>query len=358
MKQQRLNKILQEMEGQNIPQMLISSPASIFYLTGKWIEPGERMLTLYINTKGDKKLVINELFPVDAIEGVELVWYKDNDDPISRLTNIVDKTKVLGVDKFWPSHFLIKLMERKGAAGFVNSSPIIDRTRMIKDAEEIQLMRDSSRINDRVMEEAIKTLSEEYSEKKMVNILADIYENKGADGFSFSPIVAYGANAADPHHDSDSSKVQKGNNVILDIGGVRKHYCSDMTRTVFYKEVSDEHKSVYNIVREANLTAIEKVRPGVRFCDIDKAARDVIENARYGKCFTHRTGHSIGIEVHDFGDVSSVNTEEVAPGMIFSIEPGIYLSGDIGVRIEDLVLVTETGVEVLNKFTKDLIIVK
>lgn len=358
MKQQRLNKILQEMERQNIPQMLISSPASIFYLTGKWIEPGERMLTLYINTNGDKKLVINELFPVNAIEGVELIWYKDTDEPIGRLINIVDKTKVLGVDKFWPAHFLIKLMERNAAAGFVNGSPIIDRTRMIKDAEEIQLMKDSSRINDSVMEEVIKTLSEEYSEKKMVNILAEIYENKGADGFSFSPIVAYGANAADPHHDSDSSKVQKGKNVIFDIGGVRKHYCSDMTRTVFYKEVSDEHKAVYNLVREANLTAIDKVKPGVRFCDIDKAARDVIENAGYGKYFTHRTGHSIGIEVHDFGDVSSVNTEEVAPGMIFSIEPGIYLSGDIGVRIEDLVLVTETGVEVLNKFTKDLIIVK
>lgn len=358
MKQQRLNKILQEMERQNIPQMIISSPASIFYLTGKWIEPGERMLTLYINTNGDKKLVINELFPVNAIEGVELIWYKDTDDPIGRLINIVDKTKVLGVDKFWPAHFLIKLMERNAAAGFVNGSPIIDRTRMIKDAEEIQLMKDSSRINDSVMEEVIKTLSEEYSEKKMVNILAEIYENKGADGFSFSPIVAYGANAADPHHDSDSSKVQKGNNVIFDIGGVRKHYCSDMTRTVFYKEVSDEHKAVYNLVRKANLAAIDKVKPGVRFCDIDKAARDVIKNAGYGKYFTHRTGHSIGIEVHDFGDVSSVNTEEVAPGMIFSIEPGIYLSGDIGVRIEDLVLVTETGVEVLNKFTKDLIIVK
>lgn len=295
---------------------------------------------------------------MNAIEGVELIWYKDTDEPIGRLINIVDKTKVLGVDKFWPAHFLIKLMERNAAAGFVNGSPIIDRTRMIKDAEEIQLMKDSSRINDSVMEEVIKTLSEEYSEKKMVNILAEIYENKGADGFSFSPIVAYGANAADPHHDSDSSKVQKGNNVIFDIGGVRKHYCSDMTRTVFYKEVSDEHKAVYNLVREANLTAIDKVKPGVRFCDIDKAARDVIENAGYGKYFTHRTGHSIGIEVHDFGDVSSVNTEEVAPGMIFSIEPGIYLSGDIGVRIEDLVLVTETGVEVLNKFTKDLIIVK
>ena len=130
-----------------------------------------------------------------------------------------------------------------------------------------------------------------------------------------------------------------------------------MTRTVFYKSASDKAKEVYNIVREANEKAISIVKPGVRFCDIDAAARNYIEEKGYGKYFTHRTGHSIGIEVHDFGDVSSVNTDKVAPGMIFSIEPGIYLPGEFGVRIEDLVLVTEDGCEVLNKFSKDLTII-
>jgi len=131
-----------------------------------------------------------------------------------------------------------------------------------------------------------------------------------------------------------------------------------MTRTVFYKSVSDKAREIYEIVKEANLRAISSVKPGVRFCDIDAAAREYIEEKGYGKYFTHRTGHSIGIEVHDFGDVSSINEDTVAPGMVFSIEPGIYLEGQVGVRIEDLVLVTEQGCEVLNKFSKDLIIIE
>ena len=112
------------------------------------------------------------------------------------------------------------------------------------------------------------------------------------------------------------------------------------------------------LVLEANKKAIDMIKPGVRFCDIDKTARDVIENKGYGEYFTHRTGHSIGIETHDFGDVGSTNTDEVKPGMIFSVEPGIYLQGDMGVRIEDLVLVTEDGCERLNHLNKELVVIK
>ena len=131
-----------------------------------------------------------------------------------------------------------------------------------------------------------------------------------------------------------------------------------MTRTAFYKSVSEKGREVFEIVKEANLRAIAAVKPGVRFCDIDAAARDYITEKGYGKYFTHRTGHSIGIECHDYGDVSSVNTMPVEEGMIFSIEPGIYLPGEVGVRIEDLVLVTADGCEVLNKYPKDLLIIK
>lgn len=357
MKENRLNNILKAMEENNLKQMLVTSPASIFYLTGKWIEPGERLLALYISTKGDKKLFINELFPVTEDLGIDLVVYNDTQDSIGVLSNFLDKDSVLGIDKNWPSRFLISLMEKKSASGFVNASPIIDRVRMIKDREEIELMRKSSRINDKVMERVVKLISEEYDEKKICTILSELYENEGAEGFSFSPLIAYGKNAAEPHHDSDKSKVSIGDTVILDIGGVKDFYCSDMTRTVFYKEAPEEAKNIYNIVLEANLKAIEAVKPGVRFCDIDRAAREVIEKKGYGKYFTHRTGHNIGIEVHEFGDVSSVNEDILKPGMIFSVEPGIYLLGKCGVRIEDLVLVTENGVEVLNSYTKELQIV-
>lgn len=128
-----------------------------------------------------------------------------------------------------------------------------------------------------------------------------------------------------------------------------------MTRTVFYKSASEKAKEVFNIVLEANKRAIAMVKPGVRFCDIDNAAREYITEKGYGKYFTHRTGHSIGIETHDMGDVSSINTDILKPGMIFSVEPGIYLPGEFGVRIEDLVLVTEDGHELLNKYNKELI---
>lgn len=357
LKTNRVNRIVELMEKEGVKQLLITSPASIYYLTERHLEPGERMLALYLNYKGEATLVINELFPFKEVEGLKLLWYKDGEEPVDKLLTLVNKNYSLGIDKEWPSRFLIKLMEKEAAKGYVNSSPIIDRVRMIKDEEEQKLMREASRINDRVMERLIASIKGDVSEKRMTNMLLDIYEEEGADGFSFSPIIAYGPNGADPHHNCDGSILKKGDSIILDIGGVKNHYCSDMTRTVFYQEVSEEHRAIYEIVREANLAAIEIVKPGVRFCDIDRAAREVIEKAGYGKYFTHRTGHSIGIEVHDFGDVSSVNTEMVAQGMIFSIEPGIYLPGDFGVRIEDLVLVTEDGVEVLNSSSKDLRII-
>ena len=356
---ERIKKVINGMEAKGINQIIISSTPAIFYLTGKWIESGERMLALYINTKGDKKLVINELFPLKDVLGIELCWYNDIEDPIKVLCKIIDNTKTIAIDKTWPSHFLIKLMENKAATGFVNGAPFIDRVRMLKDQEEIKLMKKASKINDEVMGEIFKKISGSKTEKQMCAVLADLYEAKGAQGFSFDPIIAYGANGADPHHSTDNTvTLKKGECVIVDIGCRNEFYCSDMTRTFFFGEPSEKAKEIYEIVKQANLKGIAKVKPGVKFCEIDKAAREYIEECGYGKYFTHRTGHSIGIETHDFGDVSSINEDVVKPGMIFSIEPGIYLPGEVGVRIEDLVLVTEDGCEVLNNYSKDLTIIK
>lgn len=355
---ERLNKVLKEMESSNVPQMLVSDPAAIFYLTGKWIHPGERMLALYINLNGNNKLFINELFPVTEDLGVEKVWFNDTQDAIEIVSRYVDKEKTMGVDKNWPARFLLKLMELKGGSSFVNGSAILDRVRMCKDENEKEFMREASRLNDLAVEKMIKLIPQKLSEKKMAQELAAIYEELGAEGFSFHPIIAYGANGADPHHGNDDSVVKEGDSVIIDIGCIKDSYCSDMTRTVFYKSVPEKSREVYNIVLEANKRAIAMVKPGVRFCDIDAAARSYIEEKGYGKYFTHRTGHSIGIETHDFGDVSSINTDKLEPGMIFSVEPGIYLPGEVGVRIEDLVLVTEDGCEILNKYNKELMIVE
>ncbi len=359
MKLNRLQNILRLMEDKNLNQMLISSPPALFYLTGKWFSPGERMIALYLNKNGNHKFIVNKLFPIYEDLGVDLIWYSDIEDPINILSTIVDKNDVLGVDKNWPAHFLIKLMNNNGAKAFINASPIIDRLRMIKDEEEIVLMKKSSEINDNVMLELLNNLKEGKTEKYYASLLTEIYDKHDVNEFSFSPIIAVSPNGADPHHQSGNNIIRKGHSIVIDIGGVYKSYCSDMTRTVFFGENPNErHEKIYNVVKEANLNAISKVKEGMKFSDIDKAARDYIIDAGYGKYFTHRTGHSIGIEDHDFGDVSSSNHEEIKAGMIFSIEPGIYLKDDFGVRIEDLVLVTKDGCEVLNKVSKEITVIK
>ncbi len=229
---------------------------------------------------------------------------------------------------------------------------------MIKDEEEIAILRESSRLNDLVMDELIPWVGKGLSEKELNTKVREIYKKHGINEVSFDPITAYAKGAADPHHVTDDTKGKYGDCVILDIGGFYKNYASDMTRTVFIGEVSERQKEIYDIVVEANLRGIAAAKPGNRMCDVDLAARNYIEEKGYGKYFTHRTGHSCGLEDHEFGDVSSVNEDIIKPGQCFSVEPGIYLPEEgIGVRIEDLVITTEDGCEVLNKYTKDLIVV-
>lgn len=346
------------MKEKNLTQLLVTDTASIFYLTGRWIEAGERLLVLLIRQSGKPVLFINELFPEKESGDLDFVWIKDTTDSIALLAEKLEKEEVLGIDKNWPSGFLIRLMETTGSAKVVNSSLLLDLIRSRKDEEEIQFMREASRLNDDAMTMLIDALHEDMTEKEMEDRLREIYDSLGAEGFSFTPIIAYGKNGANPHHENSHRLLKEGDSVILDIGCRKDNYASDMTRTVFYMEVDEKAKEVYETVLKANRKAIEKVKPGVKFSEIDEAARAVIEEKGYGKYFTHRTGHSIGIEVHEYGDVSSANEDLLMPGMIFSVEPGIYLEGELGVRIEDLVLVTEEGHEVLNSYPKDLQIIR
>lgn len=355
MNEKRLSNVMNKMKEKKLSQIIVTSPASIYYLTGRWINTGERMIALYINIDGRNKLFINKLFPIQDDLGLDLVWFTDSDDPIELLSRQVEKNTILGIDKYWPSHFLIRLMDKNILKGFVNSSDIIDELRMCKDDEEKELMRKSSKINDTVMKKFYTLIKEGYTEKQCAKILADLYDEEGAQGFSFEPIVAFGANGADPHHECDNTKLRVGDSIIIDIGGLYNHYCSDMTRTIYFGcEPNEEQKKVYQIVQKANLKAIKRVKEGMKFSDIDLAAREYISEKGYGQYFTHRTGHSIGIEVHDKGDVSSSNNDNLKEGMIFSIEPGIYLPNKFGVRIEDLVLVTKDGCEVLNSVSKEI----
>jgi Xaa-Pro dipeptidase len=354
MNEARFARVIEKMKEHGLDQLIVSSTSSIFYLTGQWIDPGERMLALYLRRDGFRRLFVNELFGVEEGIGIDLSVFNDRETPVAILAEIVKPDKPLGIEKTWPSHFLIELMSLHPGMKVVNGSSAVDETRMVKDASEIELTRKASTINDQAMSDIIRLIPENHSEKELGRLLSDVYEKHGTEGGPFFGSIAYGAHAAEPHHGPDGTRLHQGDCVVLDIGCRIGQYWSDMTRTVFFGEPAEEHRKVFGVVYEANRRAIEKIKPGVRFCDVDRAARSVIEKAGYGRFFTHRTGHNIGIDIHEFPDVGAVNEMPLQPGMIFSIEPGIYLPGKCGVRLEDLVLVTETGGEVLNRYSKEV----
>lgn len=357
MKQNRVDRIMDALKELGLTQMLIVDPMSIYYLTGVHVAPFERFYGLYLREDGRHAFFLNRLFTVPEEVGVEKVWYSDTDPVMEIAAGYMDKESPLGVDKDLRAVFLLSLMEMQAAKGFVNASIAVDRTRGVKDEEEQEKMRASSHINDLAMEQFKKLIHEGITEKEAADRMLSIYTELGADGFSFEPLVAFGANAADPHHAPDDTAVKPGDAVLFDVGCIKDGYCSDMTRTFYFQKVSETHQQIYETVRMANEIAISMVRPGVQLCSLDKAARSLIEKQGYGPNFTHRLGHFIGLGEHEYGDVSSTNTQKAVPGMIFSIEPGIYLAGDTGVRVEDLVLVTEDSCEVLNHYSKELEII-
>ena len=358
MYQQRIENVLKNMEAIGLEQMLVCDPPSIFYLTGRWILPNERLLALYLNKNGNHKLFVNKLFTVDGDIGMEKVWFSDTDPGCQIIAGYTDHTKPLGIDKKMAARFLLELMELGAGSGFKNASECVDAARRIKDEDEKAKMILASQLNDQAMERFRGLIKEGVTELEVAAGMNAIYKELGTQGPSFGPLVSFGANAAIGHHQPDGTALKPGDCVLFDVGCKKNDYCSDMTRTFFYKSASEKGREVYEVVLKANMAAEAAMKPGMKFCEIDKIARDIITEAGYGPYFTHRLGHCIGIEVHDAGDVSATNQDVVKEGMIFSCEPGIYLPGELGVRIEDLVLMTKDGAQRLNFVSKELDIVQ
>lgn len=358
MKQERLEKVLKKMKERNLSQFLISDPISIYYLTGRYLVPEERFYGLYLNENKNHIFFVNELFTLPKDLEIETVWYSDVNPIIDMVAERMDKDAVLGVDKTFPAKFLLPLEEKGAAKGYVVASACIDRVRESKDLEEQEKMQEASRINDLAMAEFKKLIVPGVTEKQITEQMLSIYKSLGADDFSFEPLVIFGKNGAEAHHMPDHTVLQAGDSVLIDTGCRKDMYCSDMTRTFFFYKISKKHETIYELVKHANEMAIECLKPGIALKEIDKVARDIITKAGYGAYFTHRLGHFIGMDVHEFGDVSAASEIVAKPGMIFSIEPGIYLEGEVGIRIEDLVLVTEDGCLRLNQYTKELEIIQ
>jgi len=354
MKKSRLERVIANMQAMGLSQLVVSDPDSVFYLTGIGYDPGERFMALYINDRGDAHFFNNHMFPQQPQSGLTIHEYDDADDYMALLANVVDGG-TLGVDKFWRAKFMLPLMEKRPDVRLCLGSAPVDTARTFKDAEEAVLMRKASALNDAAMAAVTKRLGEGLSEQQMSGVVGDTHLQLGADA-ALNQLVCYGVGCSEPHHVSGPALLQPGDSVIFDIAVPVAHYWCDMTRTVFYGTADDEQRKVYDIVRRANEAGIAAVKPGDPISFVDDAARKVITDAGYGEYFTHRTGHGIGLSVHEPPDCSGANPAILQPGMCFSVEPGIYLPGKWGVRVEDLVLVTEDGVEVLNRFPKDLLV--
>ena len=342
-----IDKLLQK---SSYNQLLITNTKMIQYFTSNFYEVGERFIGLAIRENLQPVLILNSLFMKP--KGIDVLYYKDGDS----ITNIIQSIfhdKTLGVDGTMQASFLIPLIDKYS---IVDISPLLHSIRNIKDVDEQKKMINASFQNDAVMTSLTKHFQVGITEIELANIALKMQSTHPMTGPSFEPIVLFGENSWDPHGVPSNRKLQDGDMILVDMGGMVEGYASDMTRCFFTSENS-KLKEIYEIVLQANLAAIEKVSVGLPLKDVDKAARDIIANAGYGDYFVHRTGHGIGIEAHETLDVSSVNETIIEEGMCFSIEPGIYIEGLGGVRIEDLVLVRDGKALVLNQYPKEIKII-
>ncbi|MEX0992086.1 MAG: aminopeptidase P family protein [Actinomycetota bacterium] len=233
----------------------------------------------------------------------------------------------------------------------------VGRLRWVKDAEELALIEEAQAITDTGFKAILPELREGVTERELARDLERRLEEHGAEGPAFDTIAAFGEDAAEPHHQPTDRALRHGDIVKLDFGARYDGYHSDMTRTVAFGEPSHELRTVYALVREAQQVGIDAVRAGVRGKDVDRAARAVIEAAGYGEAFGHGLGHGVGLEIHEGPTLSSTFEGELPAGAVVTVEPGIYLPGIGGVRIEDMVEVTDEGCRVLPATQKELVIV-
>ena len=354
---EKIKCLREKLRGLDIQGMIISNPVNVKYLTGI---DGEGTLLI---TRKENYYITDARY----IESVRATLTIDDEIIVSNYTDISEYDyenffsfcENVGFEEEYITYATYKrYMQKYKANHLEETESIIEKQRLIKDEQEIEYLERACELTDNCFSHLLNFIKIGMTEKQIAFEIEKYFLDHGAEGLAFETIVASGPNSSKPHAITTERKIDVGDPITIDFGCKYKGYCSDMTRTVFIGEVSDRAREVYNVVLEANLRGIAAAKPGNRMCDVDLAARNYIEEKGFGEYFTHRTGHSIGLEDHEFGDVSSVNTDIIKVGQCFSVEPGIYLPDEnIGVRIEDLVLITEDGCEVLNDYTKELIVV-
>jgi len=234
---------------------------------------------------------------------------------------------------------------------------VIERFRMVKDDDELAYTRSAVSLGAKIFDRALEVLRPGIKEVEVAAEMELEARRNGADAMSFDTIIASGARSALPHGRASTQPIPSRAFVVCDFGVILSGYCSDQTRTVWVGKVGDDARQAYEAVRDAQQAAVEAVRPGVAVGEVDAAARKVLKKAGLGRYFTHSTGHGVGLEIHETPRIAGGQTELLQPGMVITIEPGVYFPGKWGVRIEDMVAVTAGGCEVLTPTGKELLAV-
>jgi Xaa-Pro aminopeptidase len=358
----RLERAAAQAAGAGVTGVLVTPGPDLVYLTGYApIAITERITMLAVQASRPPAMIVPVLERPGAeaaasTAGLALHDWADGDDAYAASAALLDPRGRYAIsDAAWAMHVL-GLQGALPESRYVSMTDALPMLRAVKDAAEIARLAAAGAAVDASFEDIAAGLFAGRRESEIAADLAGFVRTHGHSQVDFT-VVASGPNGANPHHDVSERTVEEGDMVVLDFGGLRDGYASDITRTVHVGAPTDEEREVYDVVRRAQQAAFEAVRPGVACQEVDRAARRVIADAGYGEHFVHRVGHGIGLSIHEPPYMVEGETRAIEPGMCFSVEPGIYLPGRFGVRIEDIVVATEDGGRRLNGASRDLRIV-
>lgn len=362
-KYERIQKFLEKNE---VEFAFVSTPDNVFYVSGFSSNPHERVLGVIV-FKNAQPFVICPLMEVPDVLATgwpfEAIGYKDTEDAWAILAEEIHKRigtpRRIAIEK---SHVTVNRMEilekHFSSATFTQVDDLLQQMRVIKSEVERENLRKAAELADYAIEVGCNTITEGITELEIMMAVEFELKKKGVQKMSFDTIVLSGPKTASPHGVPGNREIQRGDFILFDLGVVYNGYCSDITRTVAFGEPTEAMRKIYETVRKGQQAAVDLVRPGITARELDCAARSVITDAGYGNYFTHRLGHGLGISVHEYPSITGTSDFKLAEGMVFTIEPGIYDPETTGVRIEDDILVTQSGREVLTKFPKELKIIE
>ncbi|WP_100012109.1 M24 family metallopeptidase [Lentibacillus sediminis] len=362
----RLDALLEEMKKDGLDGMLITSPANVYYTSNHYSDPHERVLAVYINTEHDPYLIIPAMEAEDAKQAgwrYEMIPYQDHENPWELFAGMLKKNdsipKALGVEH---NHLTLdRFQQVKNIlpdTQIRDAQEILANLRVIKNKKEYALLKQAATLADFGIETGIKAIREGVSELEVVAAIEFELKKQGVQQMSFSTMAISGTKTASPHGTPTGKKIESGDLVLFDLGVIFEGYCSDITRTVAFQSITDQQRNIYETVLTAEQKAIQAAQTGTAVGQVDQAARQHIEQAGYGKYFTHRVGHGLGIETHEYPSMHGKNDLPLKEGMCFTIEPGIYVPNTGGVRIEDMIFMTDKGPETLTESPKELRVVE